>query len=117
MGERELANRTRFGDSGYVYFVGALEGSMIKIGWTLDPERRLATLDCGSPVPLVLIGAMPGTQEQEASLHARFRAVRVKGEWFKACPDLVAIAEMAARMWNAPRGIKCKVNGGHLGPV
>lgn len=112
-----MANKTKFGDSGYVYFVGALEGSVIKIGWTLDPERRLLTLDCGSPVPLVLIGAMRGTQAEEAALHARFRAQRVKGEWFKACPDLVAIAEMAARMWNAPRVIGRKANGDPPGPV
>ena len=45
--KRELLPRT-----GYVYFVAPTGGGPVKIGWTRDVERRLASLRTGSPVAL-----------------------------------------------------------------
>lgn len=38
---------------------------------------------------LRLLAVIDGDRKAEAKLHDRFAACRVKGEWFKACPELM----------------------------
>lgn len=76
-----------------LYFALAEGVGHIKIGFTdgEDAGERLATLQTGSPVPLRLLGTLPGSLEDEKDLHRRFAAHRVTGEWFKPVPELLAI--------------------------
>jgi hypothetical protein len=76
-----------------LYFIQAEGVGHIKIGFTADDDAaaRLATLQTGSPVPLKLLGTVPGTMDDEKNLHRRFASSKVHGEWFKPVPDLVAI--------------------------
>ena len=64
-----------------VYFIRA-ETGQIKIGISYDPVGRLHDLRGASPVPLKLLGAIPGGIEQEIALHKRFAKQRLHGEWF-----------------------------------
>ncbi len=64
-----------------VYFIRA-ESSQIKIGISYDPVGRLHDLRGASPVPLKLLGTIPGGIEQEIALHKRFAKQRLHGEWF-----------------------------------
>lgn len=67
-------------EDSYTYLVGA-EGSRIaKIGWALKPSKRRASLQTGSPIPLVILWTQEGAYEER--LHAEFDEVRVHGEWF-----------------------------------
>lgn len=59
------------------------ESQFVKIGYCKgDPRKRLEHLQVGCPYPLVLIGQLEGGEKEEAELHQKYRAYRVRGEWF-----------------------------------
>lgn len=76
---------------GFVYAIGNSE--VVKIGWSSKHPRagngRLAQLQTASHLPLGLLGVIAGTQADEHALHLRFAAYRLRGEWFKAMPEIV----------------------------
>lgn len=85
---------------GYVYFVRAAGLDLIKIGWTGGhPAKRLRELSQASPVELAFEGVMLGTWQAEQALHLRFAHLRVRGEWFRAAPELVAFIGENAPPW------------------
>lgn len=75
-------------DTSRVYFIQQMHGDHpVKIGYT-GPQRinsRLKDLSCASPYPLKLLGSFPGGREDERKLHRRFKACKLRGEWFQ--PD------------------------------
>jgi hypothetical protein len=74
-----------------IYFIEAVESGKatggpdhIKIGFTaLDSAKRLAKFQTGNPFPLRVLGTMPGDKQDEDLLHRKFKASRVRGEWFR----------------------------------
>lgn len=74
--------------SSYVYFIQAQEGGPVKIGWTVNPHKRLKALQAASPYKLVIRHALRGTQQLEHYLHERFAGCRLEGEWFEVHPDM-----------------------------
>lgn len=66
--------------SGFIYFIQC--GERVKIGWSRDPRRRLVKIQSDNGTPCVLLGAVPGTLDQEAEAHDLLRPWRVSGEWF-----------------------------------
>lgn len=76
---------------GFVYAIGNAE--VLKIGWTSRHPRaengRLAQLQTANHAPLELIGLIAGTQADEHALHLHFAEYRLRGEWFKAMPEIV----------------------------
>ena len=69
----------------FVYAVGG-QGPL-KIGHAQCPERRLSTLQTGSPAPLRILHkhfceSKPAAKRLERSLHDRFRHLRERGEWY-----------------------------------
>src|SRR5262249_6006144 len=59
------------------------------------PYERMAKLQTGTPLVLKLLAAVPGGATEEAELHQRFTALRERGEWFLAAPELLAFIEGA----------------------
>ncbi len=55
----------------------------VKIGFSEGHKTRLASLQNASPDALKLIGVVPGSVQLERKMHARFKAYREKGEWFR----------------------------------
>lgn len=81
--------------TGYVYFIKAkCEGNPIKIGYSIDPKKRLKSLQTASPVKLKLVKAIPGNRDTERNLHRRFKKYRIRGEWFKSEKLLSFIKEV-----------------------
>lgn len=65
-----------------VYFVQEGEG-LIKIGKTVDIERRMSGIQTHCPNPIRLLAYMEGgTRGLEGKLHRLFKDKRVRGEWF-----------------------------------
>ena len=79
-----IARAKKDGGSGFVYFVQGRKGGPVKIGYAVDPQRRLGNMSTGSPVPLKLLAAIPGDRNLEADLHRFFGVGRLHGEWFRA---------------------------------
>jgi hypothetical protein len=74
-----------------VYFITARQVGMVKIGCAYEPFKRLADLQGGSPVELVLEGVRKGAYREEREFHARFAALRVRGEWFTLSAELESV--------------------------
>ena len=70
----------------WVYFV--CYRSSVKIGSARNPARRIADLQCGSPVHLTVLGVMPGDLDFERELHKRWAEHRLRGEWFSLTPEI-----------------------------
>lgn len=71
---------------GFIYFIKALDSSMVKIGRTRNnPILRKKEIQNMSPVKLRIIGALackdPNRTERE--FHELFAPIRSHGEWFE----------------------------------
>lgn len=72
-----------------VYF--ARSGNLVKIGHSIQTEKRLAQLRTGSGQRLDLLGTIPGGPAREREIHKQWARLRVPGtEYFRATPDLMA---------------------------
>lgn len=78
---------------GHVYYIGAEGIPVVKIGTSINPSARLATLQTSSPVRLHIWATCTGGRELEHRLHRRFAAHRHHGEWFHAAPEVIAFME------------------------
>lgn len=74
-----------------VYFFRAADGTgPVKIGWAIEPKKRLSDVQRMSPVRLCLLTTVEGGRNLEAELHRTYRQFRLWGEWFKADRELMA---------------------------
>lgn len=68
-----------------LYLIYAKELKRVKIGFSKKPENRLKQLQTGSPVQLELFAFTSAhfKEQSESQLHDKYKAKRVKGEWFQ----------------------------------
>lgn len=88
-----------------LYFVRGPDGP-VKIGKAGNVANRLSTMQCGSPVPLKLVGSIKGLGWQEYLWHLAFHNQRLHGEWFRYdgdLPEAIALAK-AGGDWTKPLG-------------
>ncbi|MCI0488966.1 MAG: GIY-YIG nuclease family protein [Blastocatellia bacterium] len=75
---------------GVIYFIQGNDGGLIKIGYTDDVDARFKDMQRGCPIPLKVIGAFPGTMQDEKECHRQFAHLRSYGEWFYPSSELIA---------------------------
>jgi hypothetical protein len=66
----------------YVYIIQGERGTEVKVGFTVDVDKRLKELQTGNPKvlhPLIILLAPP---EVERQYHRQLAKSRVNGEWF-----------------------------------
>lgn len=80
---------------GHVYFI--TNDRAIKIGWSGSPTVRKRDLQVASPGRLRIIATFPGTPDDEKDVHRAFAHLRMRGEWFRPEPDLLAFIEEAGK--------------------
>lgn len=85
-----------------VYFARA--GDWVKIGHTDDVATRISDLQTACPLTIRVLAIAPGGRAQEREFHRRLRAHRERGEWYRLCPELIAIIWNAARLEQPKRG-------------
>jgi hypothetical protein len=73
-----------------IYF--ATSGGRIKIGVSRDVEKRLRGIDIHLPEPIMLLGAVAGSIPTEKLIHERLKPHHIRGEWFRICPETLALA-------------------------
>ena len=76
-----------------VYFLHEPELDRIKIGRSENRKKRLSDLATGNSQELKLLATFPGARPEERELHDRFRKDRIRGEWFRSTPELLALIE------------------------
>lgn len=64
-----------------IYFI--YHDGHIKIGSSVDPWKRLSSLQTAHHAPLEMLAVMPGEASDEHKLHQRFGRCRKHGEWFR----------------------------------
>lgn len=74
------------GRQGYVYYI--TDGEYAKIGYSTNPQARLAELQTGNARPLRLVWYFAGTPQDEADLHQKFIGYNVLQEWFRPSVEL-----------------------------
>lgn len=81
------------GVQGYVYLITEARdgGGLVygKIGYSTNPEKRLAELQTGNPRKLILLYSMKGTEADERRLHAKYAPQNVLQEWFRITKELI----------------------------
>jgi len=76
--------------AGYVYFIANPETNKIKIGFSDDPERRLAEGKTWCPkAKLLKVVRVPDMSAAEFYYHARFKQDHFDGEWFLPSSSLL----------------------------
>lgn len=70
-------------DRGWLYFIGAEQSDLTKIGFSTNPRARLSQVQTGNAERLQILYVVPATKCDEAWLHDMFGSIRQVGEWFK----------------------------------
>lgn len=82
-----------------VYFV--LGGDLLKIGLSINPEKRLRALRSASPLELTMHRLVACSRAEsriiERELHRQFGAFRHHDEWFDAAPVMSVIERLSDR--------------------
>lgn len=91
--QQERAERAR---TARVYFIEAIGQGCVKIGVSINVERRLNALEAGTgPGRLRLLLDLPGGYRLESELHKRFAQHAMGREWFRLAPEVAAyVTEM-----------------------
>lgn len=78
----------------YIYFLHDRTTNTVKIGTSTDPEQRMKVLQASTPLDLVPLRVVPVEfgYATEHALHVQFASLRVRGEWFRATPELLDFA-------------------------
>lgn len=69
-----------------VYFVLGDRG--VKIGTSWNRPKRVKQLSSEAGQPLELIGEIEGDRSVEQNIHRHLAEYRIKGEWFRDCPEV-----------------------------
>ena len=82
----------------HIYFLYDRTNQAIKIGVSSDPEKRVEAIRSSSPqdlTPIRYVRIKDGLNGflVEQSLHERFSHLRIRGEWFRAEPELFEFAK------------------------
>jgi len=84
--------------SGYVYAIGIEGSTLIKIGHSKSPNKRLASMQTGLPFKLEIVYQLrvEDPRRIELTLHRMLAEQQTRGEWFEmpkiALPELFATA-------------------------
>lgn len=80
------------GEQGYVYCFREKEGieRYVKIGYSTNPQKRIAEVQTGNPRVLEIVGYFEGTEADERAMHAKHAASNKLQEWFRPTPALLS---------------------------
>ena len=74
----------------HLYVIQSEDGP-IKIGRSVNPKARVASLQTASPSRLRLVRLYPSEGHRERSLHRTFSPLHVRGEWF--CAEVLPLLD------------------------
>jgi hypothetical protein len=78
-----------------LYIVYDRTADAVKIGKATSTKDRLSSLGVGNPNPLEIVVSVPAPAGLEKALHRLLAEHRIRGEWFRATPEVLVACEMA----------------------
>jgi len=84
-------------------YVAECQG-LYKIGYSIRPTSRIASLQTATPFPVTLLGTIEGGKEVESWWHHHFKAKRVRGEWFALDAADLALLLASDEFFESPHG-------------
>jgi hypothetical protein len=99
---------------GYVYFIFGFNSDHIlcKIGWSIEPYRRLKTIQTASPFKVSLAALVENaTKSDERWYHKHFSEYHVYGEWFNLKDALLQFLIDNSLIWVNRELYDCIVEG------
>jgi len=100
---------------GCIYFVAALDRSLIKIGFSSYPQGRFRQIRGASPVPLEFLASVVGTHLDEWKLHKVFLSARSHFEWFRATPEIMELIDQVRATGVLPEHLRGDINDARMG--
>lgn len=82
-----------------IYFVRKGEDGPIKIGKTIDLDKRLPQLKAEFGLDLRVMATLDETKFKERELHERFSAFWIGREWFVAAEELLGLIAQEGQAW------------------
>lgn len=82
----------------FVYFIQDCDSKKIKIGYSRDPAKRMASIRRAMAPRrprLKLLATFEGGRDEERELHSDLAAVRATGEWFAPTPEILEAVDEA----------------------
>lgn len=73
----------------HVYFIRSEDTDLIKIGYTSELGKRVRAHLGSTPGRVTFLKAIYGDRKLERSLHAKFKHLKFKNEWFRADKELL----------------------------
>lgn len=89
-----------------IYFIEAVGGKAIKIGFSGEPSIRLRQLQTASPYPLQIMGMFDGTLWQERQIHEYLKGLPFEGEWYPRAAQVIWDMLSAARLYGISSAIE-----------
>ena len=77
---------------GHIYFLRSMPDGPVKIGWSLNPDRRIKDFQTAHPFPLQIIRTIAAPMAGEKALHRHFKPLRLSGEWFTFSADMLSVS-------------------------
>ena len=92
-----------------IYFLRGKETGNIKIGFSMTPTKRKASLQTANYEELEFIGIMDGTLDDEAKLKERFSKFNIRGEWYRPVAEILNFIQQNIK---PPKNIVFGLGGG-----
>jgi hypothetical protein len=83
----QAAALDRIKSLGDLYFIQA--GNAVKIGRTANIVGRLGKMQADNHEELNCLLVLPGQGHEESDYQERFAEHRIRGEWFRLCPEIL----------------------------
>lgn len=85
---------------GYIYFAQIEKTGHIKIGFSSEPQKRIAGIQASCPFKIRLLAICKGTKKDEENYHKRFKKIHVRGEWYEPKKHLLNFINKIANIDN-----------------
>ena len=70
-------------DEEYIYFAKIKNKEIIKIGYSINPKKRIIDMNTAMPLDIEILAVIKGSRKTEKWLHKLLQKYNIKGEWFE----------------------------------
>lgn len=91
--------------SNVVYLIRVKNTTYYKIGLSIDPSKRLSSIQSSCPLEVEIVKIWDGELDEECRLHNIFGQYRMHGEWYSLMDNIVESLVNLKSLENAYRDL------------